>query len=375
MITGRCTSRCALLLSVVGSLLLPPETAAQTTVDTLAAFKVVAPRTLSAKRVSSTMLNEFGDGMGLWGLRDATLIGNETIALIDWGQPRVQLFAYTGEGKGEIGRKGRAIGELSAPHQVVSCGNGNVTVLDIENRAVVEFSRDGVLHFSLPLVAPPQTLACWPTGDAVAVFVRADSLGALRANVWPLDTLDVPPVPLLSTDAGETLLLGARLQIGASTRGVWYGTGNTPEINFQPWPRGELRVDSVGVGGRPVLQVQRTSAIDVILAEAPATRVMQQQLRMELQRAPMRKTLPAYRAVRVDPVTGDAWVVTSPVGRTRLEVTVLSASGNARGQIQLPGGWELLSVRNGEALVLAEDDNGRGTRLTVYRLEGFAPSR
>jgi hypothetical protein len=58
-----------------------------------------------------------------------------------------------------------------------------------------------------------------------------------------------------------------------------------------------------------------------------------------------------------------------------LEVTVLSASGNARGQIQLPGGWELLSVRNGEALVLAEDDNGRGTRLTVYRLEGFAAGR
>ncbi|WP_396216909.1 hypothetical protein [Gemmatimonas sp.] len=121
--------------------------------------------------------------------------------------------------------------------------------------------------------------------------------------------------------------------------------------------------------------MQRTSAIEVLLAEAPATPVMQQQLRMELQRAPMRKTLPAYRAVRVDAVTGDAWVVTSPVGRTRLEVTVLAASGKARGQIQLPDGWELLSVRNGEALVLAEDDNRRGTRLTVYRLEGFAAGR
>ncbi len=72
--------------------------------------------------------------------------------------------------------------------------------------------------------------------------------------------------------------------------------------------------------------MQRTSAIDVLLAEAPATRLMQQQLRIELERAPMRKTLPAYRAERVDAVTGDAWVVTSPVGRTRLEVTVLSAA-------------------------------------------------
>jgi hypothetical protein len=54
---------------------------------------------------------------------------------------------------------------------------------------------------------------------------------------------------------------------------------------------------------------------------------------------------------------------------------VLSASGNARGQIQLSDGWELLSVRNGEALVLADDDIGRGTRLTVYRLEEFAAGR
>ncbi len=89
----------------------------------------------------------------------------------------------------------------------------------------------------------------------------------------------------------------------------------------------------------------------------------------------MRKTLPAYRTVRVDAVTGDAWVVTSPAGRTRLEVTVLSASGNARGQIQLPGGWELLSVRNGEALVLAEDDYRQWTRRTVSLLQRLDTQR
>ena len=91
--------------------------------------------------------------------------------------------------------------------------------------------------------------------------------------------------------------------------------------------------------------------------------------------APVRKTLLAYRAVRVDDTTGEAWAVTSLVGRTRLEITVLSASGKARGQIQLPDGRDLLSVCNGEALVLAEDDNGRWTRSTVYRLEGFAAGR
>jgi hypothetical protein len=286
----------------------------------------------------------------------------------------VQLFSYTGEFKGRLGLKGDEPGEFALPYRMVSCGNGNITVLDIGNRLVNEFYRDGTLRYTVPLAAPPQSLACWPNGEAVGVFVRADSAGMLRANLRPLDTLDVPRAPLLSVPAGESLLMGAALQLGASRYGVWHGTGDTNTITFRSWPNLIPRDDSVGTSGRPITQQQKRAAIEQLAKEADIPTRARLQLMLDLQKAPARTTLPAYRTVMVDSQTHEAWVVTSPVGQRRLDITILSIDGQNRRTIRLSG-YELLSVRGGEALVVSERLADGSAELVVYSIAPPSPPR
>jgi hypothetical protein len=355
-----------LLLSAWGRVL-----PAQTTVDTLAAVRVVAPRVVKAKVISELTLGEFSGGARLYGVRDAALIGDSLIAILDWGLARAQLYNYDGVFKARIGTRGKEFGALLQPHRVLACGNGALTLLDIDSRAVNEYSRDGLLRFTVPVVVPPQSIICWPTGDAAGVFVRREADNTLTATVRPIDTLDVPRPPLLTTSAGESQILGATLQIGASALGVWYGTGATATLNFMLWADGSVRVDTVGVPGREATRMHQRDAIDVLVSEAPATFIEQQRLRRQLLGAPFRDTLPAYRNVVVDVVSGDAWVVTSPVGTRHMQVTILSPDGKSRGDLKLRG-WELLSVRAGEALVVDDSPDGRGAMLVVHKLEGPA---
>ncbi|AMW04248.1 hypothetical protein [Gemmatimonas phototrophica] len=347
---------------------------AQGAVDTLAAVRVVAPRMVTPRVIASVTMDRFEGGAPVEGVRDAVLLGKEQIAIVDWRHPRVQLFSYTGEFKGRMGLKGDEPGQFALPYRMVSCGNGNITVLDIGNRLVNEFYQDGTLRYTVPLAAPPQSLACWPNGEAVGVFVRADSTGMLRANVRPLDTLDVPRAPLLSVPAGEVLLMGAALQLGASRYGVWHGTGDTNTITFRSWPTLIPREDSVGTSGRPTTQLLKRAAIEQLAREADIPTRARVQLMLDLQKVPTRTTLPAYRTVLVDSESHDAWVVTSPVGNRRLDITILSIDGQSRRTIRL-NGFELLSVRGDEALVVGERLADGSAELVVYSVALPSPPR
>jgi hypothetical protein len=179
--------------------------------------------------------------------------------------------------------------------------------------------------------------------------------------------LDVPRAPLLSVPAGESLLLGAALQLGASRYGVWHGTGETNTITFRSWPNLMPREDSVGTSGRPITQQQKRAAIEQLAKEADIPTHARLQLMLDLQKVPTRSTLPAYRTMMVDSETHDAWVVTSPVGQRRLDITILSVDGHSRRTIRLTG-YELLSVRAGEALVVSERLADGSAELVVYSI-------
>jgi hypothetical protein len=354
-------------LLVAACIALADRLPAQGSVDTLAAVRVVAPGVVTPRVIASATLDRFEGGAPVQGVRDAVLLGKEQIAIVDWRHPTVQLFTYTGEFKGRLGLKGDEPGEFALPYRMVSCGNGNITVLDLGNRLVNEFYPDGTLRYTVPLALPPQSLACWPNGEAVGVFVRADSAGKLRANLRPLDTLDVPRAPLLSVPAGESLLLGAALQLGASRYGVWYGTGETNTITFASWPNLVAREDTVGTSGRPVTPMHKRAVVERLVGEADIPERSREKLMLDLPKLPTRSTLPAYRTVMVDSETHDAWVVTSPVGQRRLDITILSLDGQNRRTIRLSG-YELLSVRGGEALVVSERLADGSAELVVYSI-------
>jgi hypothetical protein len=324
------------------------------------------------------------------GLVGATRLPNGNILVADRGEFSLKVFDTTGKLVKSLGRKGSGPGEMTFVAKLWRCGD-EIIAYDIENgyRNTV-FSPDLKLKRSFRFHSPtegggvPYASSC----NAAGRFVHHgwESHKAMKAGVFRT------PVPIWTSGADSTgkvvgemlgserwgqvvdgqfrgtrpLPLGKEPVIAMGDDRFYTGTADTYTITMHAM---DGRV--LGTFGKPAGQLATTRAdIDLAIEMEAAGRGddVRARVRAAYEKMDLPRTVPAYRAMRVDAV-GDVWVQDYPRSKSSMATwTVFTREGRQLTEVRLPTALTVFEIGKDYVLGRYVDPEEDIPEIRMYRL-------
>lgn len=347
-------------------------------------------------RVDSMPLLRIGSQQGgaayeFAGIAGAVTLPDDGVAVADEGSGQVRFFDATGEIVTIVGSKGQGPGEFTALSALDVAPDGRLWAYDFPLRRIFRIDpTDGTIESTTLGPEPPVLTAAGPLSDgafalrqlwgaaAIAGATRAgvrrdsalvvvfDSAGALNDTVGAFPGREVVVsvengrgvmttrpfgADLVAVTRDTLVILGEQAQ----PRLDEYSAGGALRRRIVLPDRGDRVLDDSDIQG-----FVATKLVDVPEEERPA-------VRSDVSSLPFPERKPAYGRLLVD-AAGDLWIGEwTRDGQTARRWSVVDERGVWLGDMMLPEGFRLLSVRS-DRLVGVEKDELDTEYVVVYPL-------
>lgn len=304
----------------------------------------------------------------------ATRLANGVIAVADGYLPGIHFFTATGEPLRIVGRRGMGPQEFRGIQAFLGqCSADSVYVWDGMLRQVSVIDTAGNVSRRFSLDGDPGLLSCSRTGVLAVISNPATTVQQLSASsphytgeMTLRDTNGAFLISLGQIPFAEMRPLGKLTRFALASDRMYVGTADSAFIDVYTLDGRHTGVLPVGTAPRPPSARHYDRALDAMVAPL-LDRDYRETWKRTLEQIPMPEHLPPYTAILTDE-DGYLWVVTSAPGDGATRIRVLSKTGDATVDLDLPSELTVFEVGDDYLLGMYEAESG-AQHVVMYRLK------